>query len=70
MQREDAIKELNNIPYPSEKVLDSDKEYFLKKMNWTNQELIDYIARPSVSHNFYPSEKKLWDLLIKLYKIF
>jgi hypothetical protein len=70
MQREDAIKELNNIPYPSEKVLESDKEYFLKKMNWSNQQLVDYIARPSVSHNFYPSEKKLWDLLIKLYKIF
>jgi N-acetyl sugar amidotransferase len=70
MQREDAIKELNNIPYPSEKVLESDKEYFLKKMNWSNQQLIDYIARPAVNHNFYPSEKKLWDLLIKLYKIF
>ena len=30
MQREEALNELNKIPYPSEQVLESDKEYFLK----------------------------------------
>jgi N-acetyl sugar amidotransferase len=70
MKREDAIKDLYKIPYPSEDMLKKDKEYFLKKMNWSNKQLDDYLVKPAIDHDFYPSEKKLWDLLIRIYKFF
>ena len=35
MTREEAIRDLENIPYPSQAELDDDRQYFLKKMGWT-----------------------------------
>lgn len=67
MTREEAIKGLEGIPYPSEKDLEADIAYFLKKMRWTQQELQEYLMRPEVPHNFYSTEKPLWDFLFNLY---
>lgn len=61
-----AIRDLCNIPYPSLSDLESDKKYFLKKMNWSENDLISYLKRESIKHDFYPSEKKLWDTLYKI----
>lgn len=57
MSRIDALRDLDRIPYPSNSELNSDLEYFLKKMNWSDQALQDYIGRERVSHDKYLSEK-------------
>lgn len=64
--REEALKDLEGIPYPSDKELNEDIQYFLKKMNWSRQQLDDYIKRPEVSHLNFPSEKPLWDNILRL----
>jgi hypothetical protein len=68
MSREEALKGLEGIPYPSVKALEEDKQYFIKKMGWTQEQLADYIARPGRPHTAYPSEKALWDLIYRTYK--
>jgi N-acetyl sugar amidotransferase len=64
--RDVAIQDLCNIPYPSLSDLESDRKYFLKKMNWSAKDLNSYLKRQNVKHDFYPSEKKLWDILYKI----
>ena len=68
MSRDEALKGLEGIPYPSEADMQADLAYFLKKMKWTPQQLADYIARPGVPHDHYPSERLLFDSLLKVYK--
>jgi len=67
MSRDEALKGLEGIPYPSEKALEEDKQYFIKKMGWTSEQLAAYISRPEKPHMAYPSEKPLWDRLAKVY---
>jgi hypothetical protein len=69
MSRYDALGLLAEIPYPSQAELDSDRQYFLKKMNWTDQQLDAYIARPEKSHAEYGTELGLWQTLAKVYKL-
>jgi len=47
---------LRSSPYPSERDLELDREYFLKKMGWSESNLIDYLSRPEVNHAEYGSE--------------
>lgn len=61
LTRADALAGLAGIPYPTDHVLQSDIDYFLKKMGWDRQELEIYLGRPEISHTKYSSEKKLWD---------
>lgn len=67
MSREDALDDLQNIPYPSTQDLENDRQYFLKKMGWTEAELGDYLARPERPHTDYPSEINLWNRLKTIY---
>ena len=66
MTREDALKGLEGIPYPSEKEMEDDRQYFLKKMGWTSGQLEDYLKRPEVKHDKYPSEKKKFEFMATL----
>ena len=71
MQREKALHELmTDHAYQSNEILENDKEYFLKKMSWSNEKLENYIKRPEKSHLSYPSEKFLFDISLKLYNFF
>ena len=70
MKRKEALNELNKIPYPSDVELKLDKEYFLKKMSWNEDQLNYYLSQPGIEHSYYPSEKKFWDFLLKIYKLF
>jgi len=56
MSRSEAISDLKGIPYPDQRSLDSDIEYFLKKMNWSRVDLEDYLAAKPISHSAYPSD--------------
>lgn len=64
MSREEALKGLLGIPYPTIESLEEDKQYFIKKMGWSFAQLNDYITRPEKSHLMYPSEKYLWNFLL------
>jgi N-acetyl sugar amidotransferase len=68
MEREEALKSLEKIPYPIKESLEEDKRYFLKKMGWSQEQLEKYIASPCIQHTEYPSEKYLWDYCRSLYK--
>lgn len=66
MMREEALQLLVGIPYSSQQDLDSDIRYFLKKMEWEDASLIDYIARPQVQHDSYNSEIAFHEFLRNL----
>ena len=68
MSRADALADLEKIPYHSQRELDEDRLYFLKKMGWTQAQLDAYIKAPSVAHDFYPSDLARWKWMAKLYK--
>lgn len=56
MDRSDAIRILKNIPYSNKSEEEKDIDYFLKKMNWSNKELDEYLTRKPKSHLDYKSE--------------
>ncbi len=66
MEREEALKDLESIPYPSRQALDDDIEYFLKKMNWQKSQLDDYLRRPERRHDEFPSERKQYEFFATL----
>lgn len=68
MNRDDALKDLKGVPYPSMEALEEDKRYFLKKMGWSQEKLSSYIVGAPVKHSEYPSEKPVWDYLLSIYK--
>ena len=65
LEKKEALNQLKEIPYPSEEDLIDDIEYFLKKMGWNKEKLLDYLKRPEKSHMEYGSEKELWDRLMQ-----
>lgn len=68
MSREEGLRALEQIPYPSERELKDDIDYFLKKMHWSASELTAYLQRPEVAHDQFPSEKALWDASLSVYR--
>jgi N-acetyl sugar amidotransferase len=70
MNRSDALNGMQGIPYPSEQELNSDVDYFLKKMKWSKEDLAAYISRGEVLHSAYPSERGLWNFFKKIYQKF
>ncbi|MDR7295808.1 N-acetyl sugar amidotransferase [Pelomonas aquatica] len=66
MDRADALKDLDKLPYPSEAQLNEDRQYFLKKMAWTQAQLDAYLARPPVPHDAYPSEVGRWNFATRV----
>jgi N-acetyl sugar amidotransferase len=68
MTRDEALAGAQGISYPSPREEEADRQYFLKKMGWSDQKLADYIARPAKPHDSYPSESGLFHSLLKLYK--
>ena len=66
ISREAAINDLKKKPYNSEIQLEEDKEYFLKKMNWSEWRLDEYISRQRIEHDKYGSERKLYEILLKI----
>ena len=62
ISRNEALEEIQSDPYNDPKSLQEDIEYFLKKMKWSENDLEKYLARKPINHDFYNSEKKMWDL--------
>jgi len=70
LSRDEAIQSLKGIPYPSQQDLQQDISYFLKKMNWTQADLDNYLKRPQRSHLEFASERPLWQQLKHFYRRF
>jgi N-acetyl sugar amidotransferase len=68
MTREDALRQASGIAYPSEKEMEADRRYFMKKMGWSEEKFEDYMRRPEKPHTAYPSEAGLYEKLLKLYR--
>jgi N-acetyl sugar amidotransferase len=56
MSRSEAIRDLEGIPYPSEKELQIDLKFFLKKMSWGEAKLDEYLSRPAKKHSDYGTD--------------
>lgn len=67
MTRGEAKKLLGELPYPDIDDLKSDIDYFLKKMNWTQLDLDDYLSRAQTPHSFYSSDAKTASKLNQFY---
>lgn len=70
MTRDEALSDLAGLPYPSDKALEEDIEYFLKKMGWTKKQLDEYLERVRISHGFYPTERPFWDFSANVYSAY
>lgn len=68
MRRDDALESLSGLAYESERLLRKDRRYFLKKMRWSEDKLDEYLARPAIPHDRYPSETRLWDFAVDAYR--
>lgn len=68
ISREEGLEILKTSPYPSERDLELDKEYFLKKMGWSESDLINYLTRSEVKHDFYGTEVPLSEFTSKVKK--
>lgn len=68
MTRVEATQLLSQSPYPDIDDLKSDIDYFLKKMNWSQNNLDQYLARKPVPHENYPTESFKAKKLNTLYK--
>ncbi|MFA0006054.1 N-acetyl sugar amidotransferase [Vibrio splendidus] len=66
ISKEQGLDILKSSPYPSERDLTLDKEYFLKKMGWNESVLTEYLNKPEVSHDKYGSELSFNQLIGKL----
>lgn len=68
MTRDEALGDLAEIAYPTERALEDDLKYFLKKMAWSVDELETYMARPPRPHTDFPSERQLYVRLRDLHR--
>jgi hypothetical protein len=66
--RDEALSQADGIAYPSEKEMEADRLYFIKKMGWSEEKFKDYISRPEKPHTDYPSEIFLYRRLLNLYR--
>lgn len=67
LTREQALTGLHGIAYTSEEELESDKQYFMKRMDWSQEDLTQYMRRPGKPHELYGTEKPVWDLFERSY---
>lgn len=70
MTRQEALRGVDGLAYPSAAALEEDKQYFVKKMGWTQHDLATYMNRPEKPHLTYPSERPLWAFLVGIYRRF
>ncbi len=53
--RDEALKELEHNPYPTEKMMNDDKEYVLKKLGLSDEEFENIMAIPLKTYKDYPN---------------
>ncbi len=63
--REEALERVNKSPY-DEKMLESDKEFLQKKLQFSEASFEEYIQAPRVSHYAYKSDELMIEFLLKV----
>ena len=66
--REQALRILQQETYLSPEDEKRDIKYFIKKMNWTYNDLENYLLKPEKNHSIYGTERNLWEKLKKIYQ--
>ncbi|WP_275660871.1 N-acetyl sugar amidotransferase [Vibrio brasiliensis] len=67
LSRDDALERMKLSPY-SEEMLKADKEFLIKKLQFTEAEFEAYIKAPRVSHYDYKSDESLIEFLLIMRK--
>lgn len=70
MSRDEAMLLLKQSPYPNVELEKSDKDFVLKKLDFTEESFENYIKSPAVPHEAYGSEKKFFDFCFNFYHKF
>lgn len=65
ISREEALKEIQEDPYPSKEMLDEDMEYLIKKFDLTEEEFKDIMNAEPKMYTDYPNNSNYW-----LYRLF
>jgi len=63
MSREEALKEMERSPYPSEKMMEEDKEYVIKKLGLSREEFARIMSLPIKNFQDYPNNHSLFTKL-------
>ena len=66
MQREDAIDILSTPTYPLEEQRQEDRNYFIKKIGWSEEDYSEYFKRIPRSHRNFASEERFWNFALNL----
>lgn len=66
--RDEALRRASGIAYPSEREMEADRLYFIKKMGWSEEKFADYMRRPERPHTDFPSEAALFNKLLSIYR--
>lgn len=67
--REEAIQELQCPPYSNPHQREQDRLFVIKKLGFSEEKFNEYINTAEVPHEYFGSEKCLWDALVKAYKL-
>ena len=67
MDREAALSELKNSPYPDPEQEKQDIEFVMKKLGFTKASFEEYMYASKVPHEFYGSEWNFYIILKKVY---
>lgn len=67
MTRDEAMKMLEDSPYPDPRQEVQDRIFVMKKLGFTEESFNQYMETPEVPHQVYGSEKWLWDILASVY---
>lgn len=64
--REEALKEMQNPPYPPDKA-EEDRKYVAKKLGMSDEEFEAILKAPIKSYKDYPNDEKLIKFVYSLY---
>jgi len=66
MTRDDALKFLEESPYPNQDLLKTDRDFVLKKLDFSEESFDAYLKAKPVEHSEYGSEELLYRIVLKL----
>ena len=69
IDRYEALSILNNIAFPSEEEQEKDIQYFLKKMDWSQNDMNNYLSRVERKHDCYKSNILYWNFIKKTFNL-
>jgi len=69
MTRAEAIEKLKEPPYPDANTMQEDVKIFLNKLDWTMEQLEEYVSTKGIPHEYYGTEKLLWHFFSQILKI-